>query len=414
MNIKKIHGSELYNSRGWPTVYCQIELEDGFVASACVPTGLSRGSYEAQTVFDGGDRLWGRGVRKCVDFINQLIGPEFENKPPHAINADLKLLELDGTREKSYLGANTMLAVSMAMYRAHAHVESIELFEFLGHVFAAETVSLPSPLFNMVNGGMHANNELAIQEFLVMPIGAEDFRTSMEIGVTIFHELGTLLKKYKKALVYGDEGGYASHFANNEEVFDLLSEAFIRVKMAKGFDALCAVDVAASRMYDPKLGRYAFAGSMFTAREMIDYYEKLANTYPLFSLEDGLAEDDWDGWTLLMERLGGRLQIIGDDLFVTHPQRIFNGSELRAANGAIIKPDQIGTVTEALQALQLCKEKGMTAIVSHRSGETEDTFIADLAVGTSAPQIKTGGLCRSERLAKYNRLLCIEDFLIKR
>lgn len=413
MNIKKIRGSEVYNSRGWPTVYCQMELDDGFIASASVPTGLSRGSYEAQTVFDGGDRLWGRGVRKCVDFINQLIAPEFENKPPHAINADLRLLELDGTREKSYLGANTMLAVSMAMYRAHAHVENIELFEFLGHVCAAETVSIPSPLFNMINGGMHAHNELAIQEFLVMPIGAEDFRTSMEIGATIFHELGNLLKKYKKEVVFGDEGGYAPHFSNSEEVFDLLSEAFIRVKMAKGFDALCAIDVAASRMYDPKLGRYSFAGNMLTAREMVDYYEKLANSYPLFSIEDGLAEDDWDGWVILMERLGGKLQIIGDDLFVTHPQRIFNGAELHAANGAIIKPDQVGTVTEALQAMQLCKEKGMTAIVSHRSGETEDSFIADLAVGTSAPQIKTGGLCRSERLSKYNRLLCIEDFLVK-
>ena len=414
MNIKKIRGRELYNSRGWPTVCCEILLDDGFVATASVPTGMSRGSYEAQTVFDGGERLWGRGVNKCVEFINTLIAPEFEGKPPHAINADMRLLELDGTREKSKLGANTTLAVSMAMYRAHAHAEDTELYEFVGFVSGAETVSIPMPLFNMINGGMHAHNELAIQEFLVMPLGAEDFRLSMEIGATVFHELGSILKKHKKELIYGDEGGYACRFGNNEEAFDLLSEAFVRVKITHGFDALCGLDVAASRMFDPKLSRYAFGGAMLSSREMIDYYERIANTYPVFSIEDGLAEDDWDGWQLLMERLGERLQIVGDDLFVTHPQRIFNGIELKAANAAIIKPDQIGTVTEALQAVRLCKEKNITPIISHRSGETEDTFIADMAVGVSAPQIKTGGLCRSERLAKYNRLLTIEDQLMKR
>lgn len=413
MKIKHIFGREVYNSRGWPTVQCEIVLDDGSVFYASVPTGMSRGSYEARTVHDGLDRLWGRGVKRAVDIIEGVIAPEFIDKEPHAINADLRMLDLDGTPDKSRLGANAMLAVSMAMYRAHAHTEGVELFEFMGHVFGAESVSIPFPMFNMINGGLHAQNTLNIQEFLVVPIDVENFAAAMEVGAVIFHELGNTLKQYKKGIVFGDEGGYAPQFANDIEALDILGETLVKVNAQYGFSAFCALDVAASRFYDRSTATYTLDGEKLTADDMVKYYETLLANYPISSIEDGLSEDDWDGWILMTNRLKDRVQIIGDDLFVTNPQRIIHGIQAQAATSVLIKPDQIGTVTEALQAIQVSRENDLMVVVSHRSGDTEDPFIADLAVATSASLIKTGGLTRSERLAKYNRLLVIEDHLMR-
>ncbi|MCL5436496.1 MAG: phosphopyruvate hydratase [Candidatus Dependentiae bacterium] len=413
MKIRYMRGREVYNSRGWPTVQCEIGLDDGAVFCANAPTGLSRGSYEARTLHDGGERLWGRGVRRAVEYIETLVAPEFVGEVPHAINADIKMLDLDGTPDKSRLGANTMLAVSMAMYRAHAHAERVELFEFIGHLFGADSVSIPFPMFNMIEGGMHAQNQLAIQEFLVVPIDLENFAAAMEVGAVVFHELGNVLRQHKKEIIFGDEGGYAPQFASEEEALDILGETLVKVHAQHGFSAFCALDVAASRLYDPATHVYSFGGKKATSDEMVDYYEKLISSYPISSIEDGLSENDWDGWISMTARLHDRVQLVGDDLFATNPQRILFGVQSQVATAVLIKPDQIGTVTEALQAIQVSKENGLITIVSHRSGDTEDTFIADLAVATSASLIKTGGLTRSERLAKYNRLLGIEDNLMR-
>lgn len=413
MKITQILGREVYNSRGWPTVQCEIVLDETYSVYANVPTGMSRGSYEARTLHDGKDRLWGKGVRHAVELIRDVIAPEFVGMEPHAINADLKLLDLDGTPDKSRLGANTMLAFSCAMYRAHAYSEKVELFEFMGHVFGAESISMPFPLFNMINGGMHAQNKLNIQEFLVVPVDVENFTMAMEVGAVIFHELGNVLKQHKKEIVFGDEGGYASRFTNDKEALDILGETIVRVKSSHGFNAFCALDVAASHMYDPSVGYYTVGKKRYSSSELIAYYEELVNAYPICSIEDGLSEDDWEGWQLLTSTLRGKIQTVGDDLFATNPQRIIHGAQAQAATAVLIKPDQIGTVTETLQAIQVAQEHNLMVIVSHRSGDTEDSFIADLAVAVSAAQIKTGGLCRSERLAKYNRLLAIEDHLMR-
>lgn len=411
MKIKAVHAREIYNSRGWPTVCCELVLEDGYVATASVPTGLSRGSYEAVTLFDGGDRLWGRGVRNCVKTIEEIIAPKLVGEELHAIHMDLKLIELDGTPDRSQFGANTILAVSMALYRAHAHQEQVSVFEFIGHVLGAESVTLPFPLFNVINGGLHANNGLQIQEFLVTPVGSTDFKTSMEYGVLFFHELGKTLTKYGKDPIIGDEGGYASRFAHDMQAFDVLIETITRVRETRGVDMRIALDVAASRFYDASAQVYRWDSKSLTSAELIEFYTTLIEKYPIFSIEDGLAEDDWEGWKLMTKVLGQTIQIVGDDLFATHASRISYGAETQAATAVLIKPDQVGTVTETLQAIRLCRESSLTPIASHRSGETEDTFIADLAVGASIGQIKAGGPTRGERMAKYNRLLTLEDRL---
>lgn len=413
MKIKSLLGREVYDSRGWPTVQCEITLEDGFAAIATVPTGLSQGSYEAKQLYDGGDRIFGRGVKKAVEIIDTIIAPEFIGKNPHAIDMDLELIKLDGTANKSRLGANTLLAVSMAIYRAHAHNENVELFEFIGHICGANSVSLPFPFFNIINGGMHAQSGLQIQEFMIVPVGTQDFCHAMEVGVTIFHELGTVLRQRGKQLIYGDEGGYACSFATERDALDCLTETLDVVHKKYNFFALIALDVAASTFYDHVSKRYLWDGQLIMAEELIAVYESLIEKYPICMIEDGLAEDDWDGWTYFKQRVGDKLQLMGDDLLVTNPERIAQAVERNAVHGSIIKPNQIGTVTESLQAITLCQKNGIATLISHRSGETEDTFIADLAVGTSAGQIKAGAPRHSERLAKYNRLLAIEDYLIQ-
>lgn len=413
MHIKSLVGREIYDSRGWPTVQCDIVLEDGYFCSASVPTGLSTSSYEAKQLHDGGDRLWGRGVSKSVEIIDTTIAKKFIGRKPHAIDMDLELLAMDGTANKAHLGANTLLAVSMAVYRAHAYLEKTELFEFIGHICGASTVSVPFPFFNLINGGMHADSGLRIQEFMVVPVGTSDFKKAYEVGVTIFHELGEVLKKHNKRIAFGDEGGYSCSFTHDEEALDCLSEALEQAQQKYGFYALIALDVAATTFYDHVSKRYVWHDKLLMAEEMVGIYEKLADKYPICTIEDGLAEDDWQGWTYMKKRLGERVQLFGDDIFATNPERIAKGIEQKIAHGAIIKPNQIGTVTEALQAVSLCQKNNFATFVSHRSGDTEDSFIADLAVGVSAGHIKSGAPCRSERCVKYNRLLAIEDYLIR-
>lgn len=413
MKIKSLIGREVYDSRGWPTVQCEIVLEDDVAIVATVPTGLSQGSYEAKKICDGGERFGGRGVHKAVEHINTIIAPAFIGKKPHAIDMDLELIALDGSSNKARLGANALLAVSMAIYRAHAYNERVELFEFIGHICGAHSVALPFPFFNVINGGMHANNGLQLQEFMVVPVGTENFRQAMEVGVTIFHELGDVLKQRDKQIVFGDEGGYACAFESDIDALDCLTQALERVHQKYNFYALIALDCAASTFYDHVSKRYLWNGELIMAEELIELYEQLIGRYPLCMIEDGLAEDDWEGWSYFKQRIGEKVQLMGDDLVVTNPERIARAIECNAIHGAIIKPNQIGTVTEALQAITLCQKHSIATLISHRSGDTEDTFIADLSVGTSAGQIKSGAPRHSERLAKYNRLLAIEDYLLR-
>jgi enolase len=413
MIIKSIIGREIYDSRGWPTVQCDITLEDGFTCSASVPTGVSQGNYEAKKLYDGGDRLWGRGVTKAVEIIDSIIAKKFVGRKPHAIDMDLELLALDGTPNKAYLGANTLLAVSMAIYRAHAYLENTELFEFIGHICGASTVSVPFPFFNLINGGMHARNALNIQEFMVVPVGTSDFRKALEIGATVFHELGEVLQKRNKQISFGDEGGYACSFTNEIEALDCLMEALELVQQKYNFFALIALDIAASTFYDHVSKCYVWSGQLLPTEELVEIYETLIERYPICSIEDGLADNDWDGWAHMYKRIGEKIQIFGDDIFATNLERIAQGIEQKIAHGAVIKPNQIGTVTETLQAISLCQKNNFATFISHRSGDTEDSFIADLAVGVSSGHIKSGAPCRSERLVKYNRLLAIEDYLMR-
>lgn len=412
MKIKSVIGRELYNSRGLPAVSCEIILENGYSCYSIVPQGISVGTREAYKLYDGDSRLFGLGVTKSVDIINNKIAPVLIDKKPHALDMDLELINLDGTSSKSLLGANTLLAVSMALYRAHAYIENVNLFEFIGYICGADSVSLPFPFFNVINGGLHADNALPIQEFMIVPVGTSDFRSAMEVGVTIFHELGETLKERDKNIAFGDEGGYACQFSNEKEALDILMLTLERVHKNYDMYALIGLDIDAARLYDHVSKRYVWDNQLIMAEELVEMYASLSEQYPICMIEDGLAEDDWTGWTHLKKRLGEKVQIFGDDLFATNPERIACGIECNAAHGTVIKPDQVGTVTETLQAITFCQQNNISTIISHRSGDTEDAFIADLAVGTSAGQIKAGAPCRSERVAKYNRLLVIEDHLI--
>lgn len=410
MKIKRIVGREIFDSRGMPTVSCEIVLEDGTLVSASVPSGLSRGSCEAFELRDGGKRLHGLGVSKAVHYIDYTIAPQLLGKEPDIVEMDDLLCRLDGTSDKTQLGANTILAVSMAVARAHAVVEEMELFELLASVHGADSVSLPFPLLNIINGGVHANNGLPVQELLLVPVGAQNFRTSLECAFTVFQELKEELKTQKKSIGIGDEGGFASEFASVEEAFDTVMAVLQKTKLQDLF--VLAIDVAADQLYDPKTKKYRWTGSKKkTTDELLAWYQKMVKTYPIFSIEDGFAQRDKEGWVGLASSLSNTVQIVGDDIFCTRIENIYEGMQQHIANAAIIKLNQIGTVTETLQAIAYCQKNGINPIVSHRSGETNDSFIADLAVGTSAGQIKAGGGCRGERMAKYNRLLFIEDML---
>lgn len=410
--ITDIYAREVLDSRGNPTVEVELYTETGAFGRAIVPSGASTGAYEAVELRDGDkSRFLGKGVLNAVDNVNDIIAEEIIGFDCFdQIGVDQALIELDGTHNKGKLGANAILGVSVAVARAAAEELGMPLYQYVGGVNAK---TLPVPMMNILNGGEHADNNVDIQEFMVMPVGAKNFREALRMGAEIFHNLKAVLKGKGLNTAVGDEGGFAPNLSSNEEALATIVEAIKKAGYVPGEDVMLAVDVAASGMYDEESKIYTLAGEgrKLTVEEMIDYYEEMVNKYPIISIEDGLVEDDWDGWKLLTERLGKRIQLVGDDLFVTNTERLAKGIELGVTNSVLIKLNQIGTVTETLDAIEMAKTHGYTAVISHRSGETEDSTIADLAVATNAGQIKTGAPSRTDRVAKYNQLLRIEDGL---
>lgn len=409
MKIQDIHAREIFDSRGIPTIECDLFLSDGKMVTASIPSGISRSKYEAVELRDGGEQLMGLGVQKAVSVIEDIIGPLFIDRAPDVINFDLELLDLDHTHNKSHLGANSMLAVSIAVCKAQAYMEGFELYEFIAHISHYSSIALPCPMFNFLGGGLHADNNFPIQELLIVPTKEVSFHAALNTGVTIYHSLKEILRARGKTTSVGYEGGFVPSFKNEYEPFDLLMEAIDKV--AVGNNIMISLDVAASHLYNAETGHYKWFGKEVSSQELIEWYAHLITRYPIYSIEDGLGQD-WNGWMDMKRALASSVKLVGDDLFATDPQRIWHGIETDCATTALIKPNQIGTVTETLQAVQLCKENDWDVIVSHRSGETNDTFIADLAVGVSAHLIKAGGCSRGERMAKYNRLLQIEQDLI--
>jgi len=419
--IKKIHAREILDSRGNPTVEVDVTLDDGAFGRASVPSGASTGVHEALELRDGGERFNGLGVEKAVYNVNRYIADELMDTEVGKLKSmDIKMITLDGTNNKSRLGANAILGVSMAIARAKAASKKIALYQFFRTVFDLgvrdvykDSYILPVPLMNFINGGKHADNNIDIQEMMIVPTGFETFSRSLRAGAEIFHELKKILEEKGLETSVGDEGGFAPNLKSNEEGLDLLVEAIISAGYKPGEEVFIALDPAASSFY--KNGKYVFKdGSVRNSAELISLYSAWVGKYPIISLEDGLAEDDWDGWKKLTDQLKQKIQIVGDDLFVTNVNRLKDGIDRGVANSILIKLNQIGTITETLDAINLAHENGYTCIISHRSGETEDTIIADLAVGTGVGQIKTGSITRSERVAKYNQLLRIEEELGER
>ena len=408
-HIEAIRAQEILDSRGQPTVLAELWLDNGIRTQAMVPSGASTGENEALELRDGGDRYLGKGVLKAVKHIQEIIQPALKGfNPLEQGQIDQTMCRLDGTPNKSKLGANAILAVSMAAARAGAAVSGLPLYRYLGGAGAA---SLPMPMLNIINGGAHAGNNLDIQEFMIMPVGGASFAEALRMAAEVFQTLKKVLASRKLATGVGDEGGFAPDLPSHEAALDLIVAAVEQAGYRPGADVVLALDPAASEFFDQAAGEYVFKkgdGSRRNAVAMTEYYRNLADRYPIVSIEDGLAEADWDGWVHLTKELGGRLQLVGDDIFVTNIQYLTRGIEVGAANAILIKLNQIGTVTETLDAIGLARRNGYRAVISHRSGETEDTFIADLAVATGVGQIKTGSVSRSERIAKYNRLLVIE------
>ena len=410
-NIESLQGREVLDSRGNPTVEAEVRLSGGALGRAAVPSGASTGEHEAVELRDGDARRYlGKGVRKAVENINGPI-----QKAAVGLNAtdqallDRRLIELDGTPNKSRLGANALLAVSLAAARAVAEALKLPLYRYLGGVHAT---LLPVPMMNVINGGAHADNNVDFQEFMLVPLGAPRFSEALRMGVETFHRLKKVLGKRGYNTAVGDEGGFAPHLKSNVEALEVLLEAIQAAGYRPGQDIAIALDPAASEFFEK--GQYVFKKSdksRKTSEQMVEFWADWAARYPIVSLEDGLAEDDWAGWKLLTERLGSKLQLVGDDLFVTNTERLARGIQQGVANSILIKVSQIGTLTETLEAIELARRNGYTAVVSHRSGETEDTFIADLVVATGAGQIKTGSASRTDRIAKYNQLLRIEEAL---
>ncbi|CAI8245383.1 MAG: phosphopyruvate hydratase [Cyanobacteriota bacterium] len=405
--IDTIVAREVLDSRGNPTVEAEVLLEAGAIGRAIVPSGASTGAHEAHELRDGDSRYMGKGVTKAVNHIEDRIAPALCGiSSLDQASVDGTMQELDGSDNKSSLGANAILAVSMATARAAANGLGLPLYRYLGGPMAS---LLPVPLMNVINGGAHAANNLDFQEFMLVPHGASTFRESLRMGAEVFHTLKGLLSAQGLSTAVGDEGGFAPNLTNNDAAGDLLIQAIEKAGYSPGKDISLALDVASTEFYQD--GCYAFGGGSYTSTEMVNELEKLVDRYPIISIEDGLAEDDWQGWALLTKKLGKRIQLIGDDIFVTSTKRLQQGIDQNVANSILIKVNQIGSLTETLQAIDLAGRSGYTSVISHRSGETEDTTIADLAVATRAGQIKTGSLSRSERVAKYNQLLRIEDEL---
>lgn len=408
--IIETYAREILDSRGNPTVEVEVFLEDGTIGHAAVPSGASTGAFEACELRDGDKaRYGGKGVLKAVENVNSIIGPAiqgFDATEQAAI--DKLMISLDGTDNKSKLGANAILGVSMAVARAAAKSLDLPLYQYLGGFNAKE---LPVPMMNILNGGAHADNNVDIQEFMIMPVGAESFTEALRSCAEVYHTLKTVLKGKGLSTGVGDEGGFAPNLESNEEALEVICEAIKAAGYEPGKDFKLAIDAASSEFY--KDGKYDLAGEgkIKTAEEMVDFYEYLVGKYPIVSIEDGLAEEDWDGWKVLTDRLGKKVQLVGDDLFVTNSKRLAKGIDMGVANSILVKVNQIGTLTEAFEAMELAKRSGYTCVVSHRSGETEDAIIADIVVAVNAGQIKTGAPARSERVAKYNQLLRIEENL---
>ena len=407
--IQEIRAQEILDSRGQPTVLAGLTLDNGLCAQAMVPSGASTGENEALELRDGGRRFLGKGVLQAVKNIHEVIAPKVKGlNPLRQAAIDQLMCELDGTATKSRLGANAILAVSMAVARAGAAVAGLPLYRYLGGTGAT---TLPMPMLNIINGGAHAGNNLDLQEFMIMPVGGPSFAEALRIAAEVFQTLKKVLGAKKLSTGVGDEGGFAPDLPSHDAALDLMVAAIEQAGYKPGQDVVICLDPAASEFFDKETGEYVFKkgdGSRRDARAMTDYYRDLAARYPIVSIEDGLAEGDWDGWVHLTKEMGSKLQLVGDDIFVTNVEYLKKGIELGAANAILIKLNQIGTVTETLDAINLAVSHGYRAVISHRSGETEDTFIADLAVAMNTGQIKTGSASRSERIAKYNRLLMIE------
>ncbi|MDX1928424.1 MAG: phosphopyruvate hydratase [Pirellulaceae bacterium] len=408
--IQSIHGRQILDSRGNPTVEVEVELMDGSIGRAAVPSGASTGAHEAWELRDGDKSVFlGKGVLKAVENINGEIGDSLIGMD--AVNQreiDAIMRELDGTPNKSRLGANALLGVSLATAKAAAACVQLPLYRYLG---GAGAHILPAPMMNIVNGGQHADNSVDVQEFMVMPLGFETFSDGLRAGVEIFHHLKKVLGSRKLNTAVGDEGGFAPDLGSNQEALDLIMEAISQAGYTAGEQIFIALDVAATEFYDAKTKTYTIDGKKLSGPEMVGFLSNWVDKYPICSIEDGCSEDDWESWKLLTEKVGSKIQLVGDDLFVTNVERLQRGIDEGIANSILIKVNQIGTLTETIEAIQLAARNGYTSISSHRSGETEDSFIADLAVGLSTGQIKTGSASRSDRMAKYNQLLRIEEEL---
>ena len=413
LKIENIKAMEILDSRGNPTVQVEVVTEGGFTGVAMVPSGASTGSFEAVELRDDNkERYLGKGVLQAVQNVNKKIAREIEGMNVYEqVKIDKKLIEIDGTDNKARLGANAILGVSIAVARAAANSLGMSLYNYIGGINAKE---LPIPMMNIVNGGKHADSNLNIQEFMIMPVGARNFKEGLRMGVEVYHNLKKVLKANGLSTAVGDEGGFAPKVENEEEAIDIILEAIERAGYIAGKDVCLAIDVAATEMYEEaqkieKEGYYFWKTNEFKTREeMVEYIVDLTEKYPIISVEDGLAEEDWEGWKMLTNRIGENIQLVGDDLFVTNTRRLQKGIDNKIANSILIKLNQIGTLTETLDAIELAKKNGYKAVISHRSGETEDTTIADLAVATNSGQIKTGEPCRTDRVSKYNRLLNIE------
>ena len=410
LKITKILGRQILDSRCFPTVEVEVYLEDGTMGRAAVPSGASTGMYEAVELRDGDKNIYqGKSVLKAVNAINgiiseNIVGLNVYNQP----QIDKKLIDLDGTSNKGNLGANAILGVSLACANAGAKSLGLPLYQYIGGINAKV---LPVPMMNILNGGSHADNSVDLQEFMIMPVGAETFSLALEMCSNVYHTLKKLLASKGYSTAIGDEGGFAPNLKSNEEALEVIIEAINKAGYKPGEDMFIAIDAASSEYY--KDGKYVLEheGKTFSAEEMVDFFEKWVEKYPIISIEDAMAEEDWEGWKLITDRLGNRVQLVGDDLFVTNTERLKNGIEKGVANSILIKLNQIGTLTETLNAIEMANRAGYSAVISHRSGETEDTTIADLVVAVNAGQIKTGAPCRSERVAKYNQLLRIESEL---
>lgn len=405
--IEALGAREILDSRGNPTVEVEVLLEDGTAARAAVPSGASTGAFEAVELRDGGKRYLGKGVEKAIKNVNEVIAPEIVGLDAQDQRlVDQTMIDLDGTKNKAKLGANAILGVSLAVAKASAEHADLSLFKYVG---GNNAYLLPVPMMNILNGGAHADTNVDIQEFMIAPIGADTFKESLRWGAEIYHSLKSVLKKRGLATSIGDEGGFAPNLESNRAALDLILEAVELAGFKAGKEIALAMDVAATEFHEN--GKYAFEGKQLTSAEMIAYYSSLVSSYPLVSIEDPLDEDDWDGWTAITKELGSKVQLVGDDLFVTNPERLARGIAAGTANAMLVKVNQIGSLTETLDAVELAHRAGYRNMMSHRSGETEDVTIADLAVATNCGQIKTGAPARSERVAKYNQLLRIEDEL---